>query len=530
METEFEGDVLIQINIIEQLMKDNCFESVEIYSNILFTHPKLSYDKKCEFGLYLGICFFKKGEFKHSLYYLNNSFMITDAHNIDDKKAKHNAEVIYYKVQNIYQLEENKNNFEMLMKCIRNLEEIPLQYRLYKHNYLLSTYYIRTYHPEKAKEYCLTALRQQPYSLECLSQLSSLGIDPKEVYKIYASLNIDISKSPLLNKLIPAIIQENTNSSYSLTLYKDLLSIYPSNAYIVSCISKMYLYICLYKQAYLWYQRALKLDRYLLRNMCVYIECVQILKNKEAIKTIKDVAEDIEQISRANFMLYLSLFYYYYPIDKVQAMNYLSLCSDISPAHLSIYKGREMIAIEEGNKDLYKQLCWDMIKLYPNLYSYKCLVDAHLMTGDIQEALYISKSLYDSRYIYKGEKDHQEEIAECIYILGRTLSKCKNGRDQARKQLEKCLVINSHNEEAIMTLVNIYIEDKQIEKARDLLLNILPCHPSTALKNILIRILINQKDIENALYQLQTSLTEINENDENQQDKNINTSDDDLFT
>lgn len=136
MSNEINGDPLIDMNMIERLIQDDCLESVEVYASMISSLPTLSAFSKCQYLLELAKCYFKKSEFKHAKVYrslcvlwssfLQNKLVLAyytfDEQNLElfnrDKYFKHNLEVQYYKVKCQMEDAYDKSDVEMLLQCI----------------------------------------------------------------------------------------------------------------------------------------------------------------------------------------------------------------------------------------------------------------------------------------------------------------------------------------------------------------------------------------------------------------------------
>ncbi|KAG1673487.1 Anaphase-promoting complex subunit 7 [Nymphon striatum] len=389
-----------------------------------------------------------------------------------------------------YQIHLCHANLKQYTQAIAVLESIPAKLRTCQVNMALGKLYQQSGQDRSSITAYKEVVKECPLALEAARGLLSLGVKGAEVSSMVlnGSSISSIDWVPLWIKAYAQLYSREYSSCVGTIKLLETKTTLANNIDILKLQGEAYYYNGDYKLAENVLERVHTIDPHYLSGMDLY---ALLLAKENKVKELESLSTHLLSITEESPEPWLSMALYCQITGKItRAVYFAQKACVINPRNVEalLLKGFILIDIKKLQEAAFHFR--EALKIAPYRYEpHKGLVECHLAMGRNKEAMTLAthacKQLGNS--------------ARSFTLYANVLAKDPSTKDRARSFLEKALKVDNTHLPAVYKLVEIYEQDKEIEKGIELVTKQLEIQSNGKLHQLLADLLYRNKDSVRAL-------------------------------
>jgi anaphase-promoting complex subunit 7 len=373
-----------------------------------------------------------------------------------------------------------------LIEAIIVLEHIAMDTRTLQIHMLLGKLYVATSRKQLAIDSYTAALRLNPYTLEAVSVLASLGT---EKVPITQALETGLSRKVLVHPdggqfafLFKEMIMILTaryhhQTTLALQLLRKLSTEYPDNVYLLLIQAELAVQSN-HESATDLFHRVRTLEPGNVTGMDQY---ANLLGKAGKLHELSDLTDSMLQIDDKSPVSWtcLSLYHKYQVLSDssnsastngdpiASALKFVEKAIALDQKHAFAHYIRGTILLEEHRPEYAAVSFFRSIEIQPTVSTYEGLVDAYLAAGKDREAIAAAKSAYNL-----APRDPRTQT-----LVGLALA--QGSTAPAKRSLKKALQMSPSMARPLFCLVEILRAEKDYDQCIELLTNALEAEALT---------------------------------------------------
>lgn len=383
------------------------------------------------------------------------------------------ARIFYRKLhsydENLYRWKEALCLQELgsLVEASSILEGIPDNAKTLDVWMTLGTLYISTGHKDYAKRSYFAALKENPYVVEAVEQLGSLGVDSTVLLQHLSSLPPSEETNAIGTIAKACCASGKLFPATSLQHWSKLNDSYPNNVYFLSHIAALHVQMNDLHNAETTFRLIRQLEDTQVDLMDLY---GHLLCQSQRLAELNSLADELLTIDDRRPEAWVALATYYEArYDHQKALSFVEKAISLSPKHAPAYRLRGAIFLADKRPKHAAASFFQAKELSPDISCFEGLVDAYIQSGNFAEAILLAKEA-----ISVAPRD-----ARAITLVGIALvqgsyedardSHRQKGLQKAKSTLRKALALDPSNLRPLFALVDIHSRDEEYDSCISLL-------------------------------------------------------------
>jgi anaphase-promoting complex subunit 7 len=360
-----------------------------------------------------------------------------------------------------------------LIEAIMVLEEIEVDARTLPIHMLLGKLYTATSRKQLATDSYLAALRLNPYALEAVTALASLGTDKApiiaalETSRTTASSHVLEAQFAFVAKEIVLILtaKYRHQTTLALQLLQKISADYPDNVFLLLIQAELAILQSNHESAKDLFHRVRSLEPANVTGMDQY---ANLLGTSRKINELSDLTDRMLQIDDKSPVSWtcLALYHKYHGRrdDAANALKFVEKAIALDQKHAFAHYIRGTILFEEHRPEYAAVSFFRSIEIQPTVATYEGLVDSYLAAGKDREAIAAAKTAYNL-----APRDPRTQT-----LVGLALA--QGSVAPAKRSLMKALQMSPALSRPLFCLVEILRGEKDYEQCIELLHKALEAH------------------------------------------------------
>ncbi|KAL6044789.1 hypothetical protein QOT17_023132 [Balamuthia mandrillaris] len=425
---------------LKDLNEKGLFRSAELLGNFLISDGSAS--SLAETHVFFGDTLMGKKEFVRAMRHYRLA--------LQKKAISCKASSITWKMaQCLLHLKEER-------AALKTLEGIPEQQRTLEMNMCMASLCRKLGFIGAAKAKYVLALQQNPYALEALTALMELGVKWVELQALYQHSPNDMKWLQPFALSLESLAEHSYQQA--IESFTKLEKKYPKNLFLLNNIATCHVHLTDAEKALQTFSKIRKVDNLYMESMDLY---ASIMKSKGKMVELNKLSQDMVKIDarRPETLTTIAI----YVDSKGQKSKALELANK---ALMRSNNSHLMALLLKGNLLLSCGAPEEAAAAYRGAYMQRKdlsilqgLVRAYLTIPKYQEALMVAKEAYKL----------MPEDPKALTLYGLVLSHIPQGREMARKALDKALQRDPHSVDAVLALVQLNALEQKHEDAVKLL-------------------------------------------------------------
>ncbi|RWS28892.1 Anaphase-promoting complex subunit 7-like protein [Leptotrombidium deliense] len=398
-----------------------------------------------------------------------------------------------------YQLYMCAINQQDLTKSLIALESIPVKQRTAKINIALGDLYMRNKSDNNAISCFREVLKENPLSLRIITNLIKLGMKTNEIINIVMGSSVASSIDWLPIWIRAKSLLYSSEVSQSVTLFQELLDkpSFKENPEIMSCLGQALYYSGEYKKAISVFKKVYSNEHYSYNGLDIYGSCLAKENQLKELEVLANKFLPICETGEKSPEPWIVLAYYSFLANKKEAKSaiYFSQKACVLSGNSTeslLLKGS--ILMEGRNHS--EAVGYFSDALHNSPYSFealKCLAEAYLADNRKTQAVSIANQAF--RHI--GQTPRTLTLLASVLLAE---PEKQSNKKNAKVSLEKAVRLDSSYLPAVYLLANICIEEKNTDKAIEILNKALEFESSNKLHRMLGDCYTDKNEHEKALH------------------------------
>ncbi|KAL6053231.1 hypothetical protein QOT17_018125 [Balamuthia mandrillaris] len=433
---------------LKDLNEKGLFRSAELLGNFLISDGSAS--SLAETHVFFGDTLMGKKEFVRAMRHYRLA--------LQKKAISCKASSITWKMaQCLLHLKEER-------AALKTLEGIPEQQRTLEMNMCMASLCRKLGFIGAAKAKYVLALQQNPYALEALTALMELGVKWVELQALYQHSPNDMKWLQPFALSLESLAEHSYQQA--IESFTKLEKKYPKNLFLLNNIATCHVHLTDAEKALQTFSKIRKVDNLYMESMDLY---ASIMKSKGKMVELNKLSQDMVKIDarRPETLTTIAI----YVDSKGQKSKALELANK---ALMRSNNSHLMALLLKGNLLLSCGAPEEAAAAYRGAYMQRKdlsilqgLVRAYLTIPKYQEALMVAKEAYKL----------MPEDPKALTLYGLVLSHIPQGREMARKALDKALQRDPHSVDAVLALVQLNALEQKHEDAVKLYYSLSPLSP-----------------------------------------------------
>eukprot|EP00743_Colponemidia_sp_Colp-15_P006649 GILK01007168.1.p1 GENE.GILK01007168.1~~GILK01007168.1.p1 ORF type:complete len:544 (-),score=85.06 GILK01007168.1:173-1747(-) len=335
------------------------------------------------------------------------------------------------------------------------------------------------------------ALRQNPYAVEAALGLIRLGVSPSEVKD-----SVGTSANPWVQSLVEAhgcVAQHQHQRAAE--MFGELEAKFPSNVHLLLQIGKCKIQLSDADGAIHCFAKSREVDASNVECMDTY---ASLIRTRNDSTTLNRLTQDMLStiVTRPEPWICAAL-YSDLKTDKEKALELVKKGLSVDDSHVLGHLLKGSLCLAMGKTELAISAYRRAYELSKDLASFQGLVDSYLAVQRCKEALCVAKEAL--QLMPRNPKSWT--------LFGIVLSHSDEGRPKARRAFLKALSIDRFSLDAVMSLVHLYVMERQFNEAVELLKQYLQHFNKDFMHTKLADVLTMNSNYSEALQHYHTALS-----------------------
>ena len=376
----------------------------------------------------------------------------------DDVKYRYKAACCSYKLGS-------------LIEAIMFLEDIAMDLRTLPIHMLLGKLYTATSRKQLAIDSYLSALRWNPYALEAVTALASLGTDKAPITSALESslstmTHVDTHFAFLAKEIVLVLTAKYRHqTALGLKLLQKLSADYPDNVFLLLIQAELALLQSNHELAKDLFHRVRSLEPGNVTGMDQYANLLGMSRKINELSDLTDRMLQIDDKSPVSWTC-LALYHKYHGRrdNTANALKFVEKAIALDQKHAFAHYIRGTILFEEHRPEYAAVSFFRSIEIQPTVSTYEGLVDSYLAAGKDREAIAAAKTAYNL-----APRDPRTQT-----LVGLALA--QGSAAPAKRSLTKALQMSPSLARPLFCLVEILRTEKDYDQCIELLNKALEAH------------------------------------------------------
>ena len=361
-----------------------------------------------------------------------------------------------------------------LIEAIMILEDIAAGLRTLPIHMLLGKLYTATSRKQLAVDSFLAALRLNPYALEAVTALATLGTDKAPITSALESSLTALSYSDVqfafVSKEIVLVLTAKYRHQTALAsqLLQKLSAEYPDNVFLLLIQAELALLQSNHEAAKDLFHRVRSLEPGNVTGMDQYANLLGMSGKMNELSDLTDRMLQIDDKSPISWTC-LALYHKYHGRRETSAnaLKFIEKAIALDQKHAFAHFIRGTILFEEHRPEYAAVSFFRSIEIQPTVATYEGLVDSYLAAGKDREAIAAAKTAYNL-----APRDPRTQT-----LVGLALA--QGSAAPAKRSLTKSLQMSPSLARPLFCLVKILRAEKDYDQCIELLTKALEAHALT---------------------------------------------------
>ena len=354
-------------------------------------------------------------------------------------------------------------------------------------------------------------LRLCPYAMEAWIALADLGLDLEDLKSILAQhfpndsmeaakegwqLSSFVSQFICCHKLKYA-----DDTSTALRTLKDFISAFPNNVHLILELAHTHSRAGNYRDAVSCFQHARNVDNACIKKMDHYAVALNATNN---VVELNRLTHDLLRIDNRKPETWVSAALYWEGKgDRLRALSYAEKGLRLDDSHAMLHMLKGSLCLKLNRPDSAVSAFRKAHTLEQNIAASEGLTEAYMADGKHREALVTAREAVRL----------MPASTQALMLLGNVYAKQSESRDRAMKIFENVLRSNPGCKEAITSIIDIHVANRNLVTAEHILSKHLESNVNDDLHTRLAEIFVEGQKYGQAIehYHIALSLNENNE-------------------
>ena len=352
-----------------------------------------------------------------------------------------------------------------LIEAIMVLEDIAVDSRTLPIHMLLGKLYTATSRKQLAIDAYLSALRLNPYALEAITALASLGTDKAPItsaleFSLTTMSQFDVHFAFLTKEIVLVLTAKYRHqTTLALQLLQKVSAEYPDNVFLLLIHAELALLQSNHVSAKDLFHRVRSLEPGNVTGMDQYANLLGMSRKINELSDLTDRMLQIDDKSPVSWTC-LALYHKYHGRNDNNAANALKFVEKaiaLDQKHAFAHYIRGTILFEEHRPEYAAVSFFRSIEIQPTVATYEGLVDSYLAARKDREAIAAAKTAYNL-----APRDPRTQT-----LVG--LALVQGSAAPAKRSLTKALQMSPSLSRPLFCLVEILRAEKDFDQCIELL-------------------------------------------------------------